>query len=860
MVSGEASRRAARIRRGPRPACRPWQEGAWLRAALALCVTSGFGLAWARAAGPLPAFEHRNLWEPLSGQWVFDDDTVRQTATAEDKKTPFLLKWKGELPGAYHLSVQIERDASLKDAEGKPLDNGYVVVSASADGLRGHGFGFDRRVGRLRQFMWMVFDEARRRRTFSRSATAKWAPWHYFAVAVDGPYYEMYYDVRNWPKHRSPEEMEVPREVMFAGHSWLFTGQNGLVLRVEGVPGAFRALKVMPLEDAPVPERFTEVHPCGDARQVRAEGADLRDANRMFMRTRPTFRWNMRGEAMRWHDMDFVNTIHDSAGRVVERGTVHGLDRSWRPRKSLAPGAYAWELKAGYAHGPLRGGRLREPFTVESKARVDADAIEMITPRALHFAEARPTLTWLWKWTAKPDRVDVYRGDERLEGEGALADGSFIWTPAESLDDGLTRLTLRFHEGDTRLASYEALAVRTEVTDRFTIRRDGVLLKNGEIFVPLATFRDPGDRGNVVPKTVTRLLEGNYTINHAYRFENGHYYKVHNRPDKEDLIKEALSETYFQKQVDDARVFLRLCEGSGVKAFLGLHRFWVTRGEWDHIERFVAAVMGEPGLLAWYTYDEPNWIGLSPALMTEAARRIRTIDPYHPVKLYLNKWTEITDYIRGMDIVATHMGPQLPLAINEWVQMAPHATSRTGRPHPPAIWDGDRFGKTPPEQVWSAKYVQLIGGARGWTDYFYPFINANYPETWAAMCEANGMLKRVMPLFLREGGDLAVPSRQPRKMDTRADTDTDSARIGKEDANSAFMARARRSTDGDVVLALFNYGSRGGTWSWDVAGHVLAAGFRAETLAGSGTCNVRDGRVRVTLEPFTGTVIRLGNP
>ena len=815
-----------------------------------------WGAALALSAGPglLPSFDHPDMWEPLSGTWEFGGTgTVRQTATAEDKNTPFLLKWKGDLPKAYHLSVQIERDTSLKDAEGKALDNGYVVVSASADGHRGHGFGFDRRVGKLRQFMWWVFDETGRRRTFSRSATANWAPWHYFAVGVNGSYYEMYYDDQNWPKHRPPEEMEVPRKVMFAGHSWMFNDHNSLVLRVEGVPGAFRALRVMPLEDAPLPDRF------GDEPKLRAEGADLRDANRMFTRTRPTFEWNMRGEAMLWHDTDYVNTIFDGAGRVVERGTVHGLDRSWRPRKSLAPGEYEWEVKVGYAHGPLplRGGRLLEPFTIEPKARVDADAIEMMTPKALHFAEARPTLVWRWTWSGTPDRVDVYRGDERLEGDGALADGSFTWTPAEALDDGLSRLTLRFFADDTRLASCEALAVRTKVIDRFTIRHDGVLLKNGEIFVPLATWRDPGDDGNSVPKSAARLLDANFTINHAYIFEGGHYWRVHNRPDKEDLIREILSEAFFQKQVDDARTFLRLCEDSGVKAFLGLHRYWVTRGEWDHIERYVAAVMGEPGLLAWYTYDEPNWIGLSPALMSEAYRRIRLIDPYHPVMLYLNNRHEITDYIRAADIIATHMGPQLPQAIHEWKQMAPHATSLTGRPHPPAIWDGDRFRKTPPERVWSAKYVPLIGGARGWADYYYPHIHANYPETWAAMREANGMLKRVMPLFLGEGEDLAVPSRQPAKIDTTAYTDTDSVRVDRGEAGSAFMARARKSPDGNVVLALFNYGSQGGTWSWRVPGGILPADARVEALADTGTGSLEDNRLQVDLDAFTGTVLRL---
>ena len=45
-----------------------------------------------------------------------------------------------------------------------------------------------------------------------------------------------------------------------------------------------------------------------------------------------------------------VNTIYDSTARVVERGAVHGLAQPWRPRQSLAPGAYESEVYVGYAH------------------------------------------------------------------------------------------------------------------------------------------------------------------------------------------------------------------------------------------------------------------------------------------------------------------------------------------------------------------------------------------------------------------------------------------------------------------------------------------------------------------------------
>ena len=69
------------------------------------------------------------------------------------------------------------------------------------------------------------------------------------------------------------------------------------------------------------------------------------------------------------------------------------------------------------------------------------------------------------------------------------------------------------------------------------------------------------------------------------------------------------------------------------------------------------------------------------------------------------------------------------------------------------------------------------------------------------------------------------------------------------------MARARKGRDGNIVLAVFNYGSRTGTWSWDVAKEIMPA--HIETLAGSGNCEMQDGQLRMTLKPFTGTVIQL---
>ncbi len=833
------------------------------------------GLAAADEGGKVwPTLQKPDMWEVINGTWKFEEDgTVRQTERDEDANQPYLLRWKGDLPEQFHLSVQIKRESSLRNEDDEEISNGFVVVRGSKDGAYGHRFGFDMGIGRIRHIVWhILLGEDKSRVRFSRSRTARNANWQYFALSVDDSYYEWYYDSDNWG--RSRDEMEIPRKVLIAQHNWEFMDQDELFLRVEGVPGAFRDLDVVPLNKAPPPDRFLQWNP-GDL-ELEADGTDGTDAVVSFDRTRPVFRWEMQGEAMRWNDLKYVNRIYDERGNLVERGTTHALDREWRPRQSLQPGSrYRWILEVHGSHGKLRGGEMGKQFKISEDPTEDPDAITMKTDRVQHVTEHRPTLLWQWNWSGEVDEVNVHRmrqnvdevvmedGEfaelntstdyEKLQGNGVLAKGTFNWKPKRPLDSGLTRLELRFRKGGERLAKREAVVVHSEPTVQHEIRdREATLQVDGALFVPLGTYRDPGDHSSdTAPTSLERTLPANYTLIHAYHFESSHWYRM--RRDEERL-KTVFSEENLQRLIETARDFLQRAEAAGLKVFLGFKRAWVDQKHWEFIERYVAALKDEPALLTWYLYDEPNWIGYSPAHMTEVAERVREIDPDHPVSIYLNNWREITSYIRGMDIVFAGMpNTELPMAREQWRNTVHYAEAFTGETHPPAVWPVSGYHNgVDPATVWSDAYAALIGRAPGLVHYHYPGYDRQHPEMFAAVGKSNSMLKEVMPRLFAEGEELDVPSKHPRRISR---SDDSPGFVEPEESDEAVMARAKYLDTGEIYVILFNYGSIQNLWRWSVPKNLDPG--QSDVIYGEAKSKFENDVLTVTMKAFSGCIIRL---
>ena len=84
-----------------------------------------------------------------------------------------------------------------------------------------------------------------------------------------------------------------------------------------------------------------------------------------------------------------------------------------------------------------------------------------------------------------------------------------------------------------------------------------------------------------------------------------------------------------------AVAYLDAAQRSGLQVFMGLHRQQLRKGNLEFVAERVGALMGHPGLFAWYLYDEPDqgFQYVAPELMTRLYQLIKALDPYHPVIL-----------------------------------------------------------------------------------------------------------------------------------------------------------------------------------------------------------------------------------
>lgn len=103
---------------------------------------------------------------------------------------------------------------------------------------------------------------------------------------------------------------------------------------------------------------------------------------------------------------------------------------------------------------------------------------------------------------------------------------------------------------------------------------------------------------------------------------------------------------------ETALEYLDEAQRHGLQAFIGFNRRLLMAGDERHVAERVAALMGHPGLLAWYLYDEPDLTHqyVSPPWIERYYRLIRALDPYHPVVLTCAADNPVRDYRHGLDV------------------------------------------------------------------------------------------------------------------------------------------------------------------------------------------------------------------
>jgi len=116
---------------------------------------------------------------------------------------------------------------------------------------------------------------------------------------------------------------------------------------------------------------------------------------------------------------------------------------------------------------------------------------------------------------------------------------------------------------------------------------------------------------------------------------------------------------YYKLREEEIAALMDAAAREGVQILLELSDFIRGREEPDYraIEETVERYRQHPALLAWYLIDEPAETDVQPAYTREIYRRIRELDPYHPVYLVNNRPGKYAAYLDASDILAIDVYP-----------------------------------------------------------------------------------------------------------------------------------------------------------------------------------------------------------
>ena len=763
--------------------------------------------------------DHPAKWEIVSGSWNFKDGIVTQSSTQKEKT--FLLKLKQELP---KKPFQIKFEMRTYETKSDPfIPEAYLVVKSDVKSSCGHGFGLNRSGGN--QIWWKLFPSDSKI-DFARDKSGKnWGgPWHKFTLNVYGPCFELFY----------PENVMNPNlqadKLIIRGYYWKYLKQRHLVLRTNGAKAAFRNISIKPLSKVKPEKQFKMIAP---------ENAAIVTSNR------PTLKWQPIAENKR-EDFEYHIKILKNNQTIISDRTN---SKYYRPDKALSPGKYTWIVEAKTFYGKVWGGEIKGQFSISHKTAKEHNKITINGPFPKHFTSYTPELSWKWNSSNAFDQIEISVNNNFAGRHNAKNKTKINLQLSKGIKDGLNLITLKFYKNNRLIETINTFGIRTNIPPVHSIRKDGVLLRNDKVFVPVVAYRDPSD-------TLTRtdgLQEAGFNVTHSYHFDGAHYYDIK----KEDLNKE-FSDEKLNQLIADAKAYLRLCNKNGIKVALSIRRSWIYYQKTDLIRKYVASLMGEPGLLTWYLYDEPDYIGIPAEIIRNSYKIIKQTDPYHPVSMIYAHANLIPRFIRSCDILWCQAYHEKPADVLEHINTLFYIRKKSAgfgishnNPNPLASWailgafDQEvRYKRRKasehrptPEQILAQSYACLIGKARGITFYWFPHnwydIRKETPQIWQAIIRSVNQINKILPYLLERGKELDIPK-----------------------ANNYIKVRAKRLDSGKTIVVLLNpqtdKKAASLSWQWHFSGIK-----KHKKIAGSGKYGLKNGKLNVELLPFEGIAILL---
>jgi hypothetical protein len=528
----------------------------------------------------------------------------------------------------------------------------------------------------------------------------------------------------------------------------------------------------------------------------------------------PTFLWRSPASFSRYEV-----EISSSPDFPEEQTTIlHASGTTAQPTQPLSPGTWYWRVR-GFASNNRIG-----PPSKTSAFRVPLTVPPQIMPGWGHSSEARPHL-----------EVSIFppgaaqQMTASISGVPAeliiLEKGKAIFAPTADLPPGIHEVEIKAHGFGDQVTTTRDILVTKSPGSHVSMRRDGLLLVDGQPFFPIGAYRDPSDSLT----DFSGLKEAGFNMAHAYVFE-------------EQWTSPSMANAY-----------LDAAWQNNLRVFLGLNREQVKGNLVLATKRWAAELMDRPALLTWYLYDEPEIRDVSPDTIRQHAAAVRAADPFHPTSVVISRPVAYELYAPSADILWVDPYPVPTRAltlVEENVQLA-----RTAAPDQPVwaviqafdneVWrdkqlqqearQGLRAPSRPtPEEIRNMAFQALAAGAKGIVFYWTPntayHIQKHAPVTWQGVVDTVQTLNRLMPFLVAE------------------ETEADALRVVQP------LRSWSRNVDGQRVVVLINTAEDTITARVDL--NQFAASRIYDDSDGS-PITLEEGQLRTEFAPYEVKVYRL---
>ncbi len=287
-----------------------------------------------------------------------------------------------------------------------------------------------------------------------------------------------------------------------------------------------------------------------------------------------------------------------------------------------------------------------------------------------------------------------------------------------ALSLGRSELTATLFRGQRKLGSArcDLLKATPQANVVAVDNRGRGLLVNGLPFVPAGFYTDAG----IAVQTAQTEAPLGFTVVAPYLTDN----LAQRRATREDLRKT-----------------LDRCAAVGMWVQLDIRAASHpphTEAKWQWLKEEVEAFRNHPALLSYYLADEPELGWAEPQDTIQAYRRIKELDPCHPVTMVFCRSDAAVRYAAGMDVVMTDPYPIPNGPVTSVVDYCERIRQDLGDALPvwvvpQAFGGGEAWSREPSRQEERVMtYLALIHGARG-IQYFIcrpPIGNPTSPDLW----------------------------------------------------------------------------------------------------------------------------------